>query len=77
MEIFVPGDLVKRDADGPEMLIIGTDGRTSHDGQPDYFCVWEDEHFWYEEVFAAAELVLIRRERRKSSRHCIEGFRHF
>jgi hypothetical protein len=64
------GDLVRALDREHEMLAIGRadDGDWAPDDVPALFCVWEEGHLLREEVFAAASLVLIRRERRRVPR---------
>ena|GEM_PF-3503045 len=58
-----------RAADGVEMLIIGTaDDQPVRPEAASFFCVWEQSHFLHEEVVAAGELLIVRRERRRIPR---------
>lgn len=58
-----------RAADGVEMLIIGTaDDQAVRPEAASFFCVWEQSHFLHEEVVAARELSIVRRERRRIPR---------
>jgi hypothetical protein len=72
MEQFQAGDLVKRQPDGQEMLILGPveENETAwlHKEAASFFCVWEQQHFLHEEVIPAEQLIIVRRERRRIPR---------
>lgn len=64
------GDLVRTHGAADEMLVIGrADDELWEPGRGiAFFCVWEQVHFLHEEVFPEAQLLLIRKERRRIPR---------
>lgn len=75
MENYFAGDVVRRAADGMEMLIIGgADEQAMPAEAATFFCVWEHSHYLHEEVVPASELSIVRRERRRIPRGGVLDF---
>ena len=64
------GDTVRLASADYEMVIIGCAEDEPGVGEADasWFCVWEAEHYLFEEVFAGKDLILVRKERRRIPR---------
>ena len=64
------GDLVRVAGVDHEMVIIGCADEDLRLDEFDasWFCVWEAEHYLFEEVFAGRDLILVRKERRRVPR---------
>lgn len=60
------GDVVRLAGTDYQMVIIGfaDDEPQVDEVGGSWSCVWESEHYLFEEVFAAKDLILVQKERR-------------
>lgn len=68
MSAIESGDLVTKKGEQLEMLVIGTADEDLSIVATVVFCVWERNHFLFEEVCAVDTLELVRKERRRMIR---------
>jgi hypothetical protein len=59
------GDLVTKRGEQISMLVIGAADENPCAPISTVFCVWESDNLLYEEVYAVADLEVVRKERRR------------
>lgn len=67
---FNEGDIVRVKCGGPEMTVLCVDGNyfTQEERRTAVFCVYEKDHYLFEQAYPECALDIIRYERRRYAR---------